>query len=372
MDYVLMNGDTEVLEFSFDDSYLRVLSNRFLPYELKDFVITTGAGNFKKSLGDLSVFRDYLANRTLNLSRENAKVILNVAALPQSLKTEERLKIVMACRGLSFTDNFWIKRTDEDLSFSDVDLRKRHLSEVSYDIAILGHHISATRDELCPDLVTGGMFPKYWHRENGTVYLYKSDKFGGSVNSVAEIQASKMIRDAGCFAIEYDKCTKVDTTGKERIFSVSRCITNEEESLVSAQAVKDWCSHIDSELLAQIQDRGLLASFANMVVADYVIANTDRHFDNWGFIVSNSNNEIKSFAPLYDLNQALVADEFDTNVDELIYEPTGKTFMQSVELYGRFSTLDFSNVEMSEKVKSRWIKVKGLLGRDTEPLSIFR
>ena len=60
--------------------------------------------------------------------------------------------------------------------FEDVCLRKHKLSEKSYDIAILGHHISATREELTPDLSARGMFPEFWHRENDSVYLWKSDQ----------------------------------------------------------------------------------------------------------------------------------------------------------------------------------------------------
>ena len=132
---ILMNKNTEVLEFSLEDMYLRVIDN-LLPYELKDYVKTTDPLNFKKSMIDLSVFKDFLTSRVILLSRENAKAILNVAALPQSLKTEDRIKIVMACHGLSMIDNFWIRDDGDSRSFDDVNLRKNKLSSACYEIAI--------------------------------------------------------------------------------------------------------------------------------------------------------------------------------------------------------------------------------------------
>ncbi len=347
----LMNGDTPVLGFDLDDGIIEVINNKMLPYELKDHVKTTDMGNYKKSVHDIGVLKDYLSSRTLNLSRENAKVILNVTALPQSLKTDDKLKIVIACKGLSMTDNVWIKDEDEDTVFSDVNLRKQHLSDASYDIAILGHHISATAEELRPDLSTTGMFPKYWHRENGTVYMYKTDNYKGNPNSLAEINASKMVKAAGGNVVDY---IRVDKDGKT--FSVSECISDDDKALISASSIRDWCEHTKIDFSEFI--KGFGNDFANMIVIDYVIANTDRHFDNWGFLVNNNSNDIISFAPNFDFNQALIADYFKTNIDDLIYEPTGLTFIESIKEYVKEATINFDNVNMPEECVARWNQVK--------------
>ena len=111
---LLMNGDKPVLKFDLENMCMEVLNNEFLPYALKDYIKSTNVQNFKKSIKDIECLRDYLSGRMLNISRENAKVILNVLALPQTLKTEERVKISLMCRSLSMTDNFWTKEDDEN------------------------------------------------------------------------------------------------------------------------------------------------------------------------------------------------------------------------------------------------------------------
>ena len=95
-----------------------------------------------------------------------------------------------------------------------------------------------------------------------------------------------------------------------------------------------------------------------MVVADYVTVNTDRNVDNWGFLVNNETNDIKGFAPLYDLNQSLVADEFGTDINDLVYEPTKDTFLNSIRKWAQHSTLDFDKQDLPEKCKERWKTVQ--------------
>ena len=346
MEYILSNTNKECLLLSRDFTYIEVLNNEFLPYPLKDFIQTTSAQDFKKSLKDISVVRDYLAARTLNLSRENAKAILNVASMPQSLRTDDRLKIVFACRGLTMEDNFWIKKAGETLSFKDVNLRERQLSEHSYDVAILGRHISATIEEITPDLMTQGMFPKFWRRAGSEIEMWKTDKTNG-VNARAEVTSSQILKASGYSNLtEYRKEEADGFT-----FSVSKCFTDNDYSLVTATDLTDWCAHTGQKLMTVLEP--FRHQFADMCMIDYVLANTDRHADNWGVLVDNSTNKIARFAPIYDMNQSLIADEFNTNIDIQIYEPTGKSFKDSVEQYKSESRIQFNTTVLPEPCKDR-------------------
>ena len=347
-EHLLMNGDIAVLLFNLEDMYIKVLNETYLPYELKDYIVDTDISNIRKAIVDIEAVKDFFSSRALNLSRENAKVILNVASLPQSLKTKERLKITFACKGLTMCDNFWIKSQGDDrIRFADVNLRKTPLSEASYKIAILGKHISATAKELRPDLSTHGMYPKYWHRENGTVYIWKTDRTSSNINTKAELQVSDILQAIGAKAVKYQEVYRDGKT-----FAVAKCIATDEYALVSALSIRDWCVHTDRSFSEYIQTEWL-TDFANMCVVDYVLANTDRHIDNWGFLVENRTNRIAEFAPLYDHNQALLADEIGTELDELIYEPTGLTFLETIKQFSKFASIDFTKVTLPVKASIR-------------------
>jgi len=51
-------------------------------------------------------------------------------------------------------------------------------------------------------------------------------------------------------------------------------------------------------------------TYYGMNILDYLTGNTDRHPENWGFLVDNSNNEYVSLYPLMDFNQCFQA--YDT------------------------------------------------------------
>lgn len=45
-----------------------------------------------------------------------------------------------------------------------------------------------------------------------------------------------------------------------------------------------------------------------MFAVDYLIQNTDRHDQNYGFLMDNNTGKLVSVAPLFDHNQSLIAD----------------------------------------------------------------
>ena len=361
MHRILMNFDTPVLSYDFEDMYLEVLNNDLLPYPMKDYIETTGKKDLPGTMHDINVVREFLANRTLLLSRENAKAILNAAVMPQSLRTDDRLKIVDACNGLTMQDNFWIRKDRDDRTFSDVCLRRIRLSEASYDIAILGRHISVTVEDLRPDLTTIGMFPKFWHRaENGDVEIWKTDRFSGKVHSAAEIEASEYMLAARANALQY--------RGEQRdgvLFSVAKCIADDAHSMVPAQDIRDWCAHTGKVIGKYIEER-FAKEFANMCVSDYVVANTDRHWENWGFMV-DGDNRIVDFIPLYDHNEALIFDKTphpNTKFHELPYEPMNVTFNEAIRRMASYCSVDFGIVKgLPEPCLGRWRDVDRYIER---------
>ena len=194
------------------------------------------------------------------------------------------------------------------------------------------------------------MFAKTWRRSGNSVEMWKTDKMTGNINTLAEIRMSEMLDKSNVNHVKYKKETKDGL-----IFSVSKCFASNAKSFVCAQEVKDYCSHIGIPFEKYIAEY-FPEDFANMAVVDYVFANTDRHFENWGFLVDNETNEITSFAPLFDHNQALIADEFNTNIDELIYEPTGSLFLSSLKNTSKMATLQLDKDALPEKCRIRYEK----------------
>lgn len=358
--HYLMNNDIPVLAYDMADQYMVVMNNEMLPYGLKDYVQTTNfdsPDNIKKAMKDMDELKYFFSGRILCAGRSNAKAILGSSALPQMHNTKNMLQIVEACQGLSVNDNFWIKKENENISYADIDIRRNPLSGYAYEIAILGKHISVTAKELRPELVTDGMYPKVWMMENGMLELWKTDITCSFVNTRAEVKASYILDHSNVNHVRYEERKQGDI-----LFAVSKCVSNEHLSHISAQGVRDWCKHTGIDFLEYVEER-FPEDFHRMVFTDYILANTDRHFGNWWFQVNADTNQIVKLGALMDHNQALTADMFETDVSDLVYEPTGLTFEETVKRYARYVreiTID-ENI-LPEACKRRYDHIKTMEG----------
>lgn len=352
---LLMNEDREVLKFDFEDMYMEVLNNQYLPFALKDYLATSDYStkeSIKNSSHQLYVLKDYLANRTLSLSKENAKQILNALALPQSSKIDEKLKIVYACQGLSMTDNIWIKEEDDKRTFSEVNLRNNHLKDAAVPISLLGFNISSTNDILAPDISTGGMFAKTWYRGETGIELWKTDKTTDGINTKAEVQASKLLDNTNVNHVHYEL---FQLDGKY----VCKCknLASDDISLVDGYELSDYCVHHNTDLLSYMETY-YLKDMSKMCVIDYILGNTDRHLGNIQFFVDNKTNEITDIAPLIDHNQSLIADIFKTDIKDIRYELTNMTLFESACKYYNYSGLQIDVDKFPKKCVERLAEIK--------------
>ena len=48
-------------------------------------------------------------------------------------------------------------------------------------------------------------------------------------------------------------------------------------------------------------------TYYGMNILDYLVGNTDRHPENWGFLIDNKSNEYVSLYPIMDFNQTFLA-----------------------------------------------------------------
>lgn len=320
-------------------------------------------GSIQDSVRYLETFKDFLANRTLNPSRDNAKAILNSVNLPQSMKTAERIQITLACNALTMTDNFWVTDENDTRTFQEVNLRNNHLKDAAYAIAVLGVNASATKEIMEPDISTNGMFPKTWYRDSSGIELWKTDRYMNNVNTRAEREVSKLLDFTNVSHVHYDGFQR-----DGRFLVKCKCLATDEYSVIDAFALKDWCSHVGIDFLGYLEEH-YLTDLAKMCVIDYVVANTDRHLGNINFFVDNSTNRVCGMTPLFDHNQSLVADNLGTSVDDLVYSLTDSSMLQTAIKYFRFSELEIDIEKFPLKCQQRYKKL--LVAHETAECKVF-
>lgn len=199
---VLMLKDIPVLKFNLDNGFCEVHNKNLLPYTLRDVFTFVDkpmpAYELSKiQFKNMQYITSYLARRTLNLDRENAKKLLNAFHLSQSQDNDTKVEIAIVCRGVSMIDDYWLNNENLSIKWADVNLRENHLSEIVAHIALFGKSFTITGTPHTPELTGQGAYAKAWLRKDNGIYLYKKGTKDG-LESEIEVSVSNIL---DCFDV---------------------------------------------------------------------------------------------------------------------------------------------------------------------------
>lgn len=206
---------------------------------------------------------------------------------------------VLKDHGANLSDHYWFCEEGSSLKWADVNYFEN-------DFAINSTMLLDIFDT--PDIATNGNLRKYWTVKDTIRYLNKYnsidyDKF--QLGAHTEVFASKILEKLRITHAEYE--VEYDEERKE-YFSSSRCFLDTKFELVPVFLISEaykkpnhfseynWFLKICKENLGiDIQK-----SINDMLVFDYLIANEDRHWNNFGLLRNSETLEYVGFAPLYD------------------------------------------------------------------------
>lgn len=212
--------------------------------------------------------------------------------------------IIDVCKGLSLNDSYWVVPSGFSGTFSEYNLYENEFSEILSLVAYTGIGQSNRAFTTSPELTTGGMLPKAWHRlENGEIHLFKGGT-SGAVNTgnepFSEFYACQIARAMGLDAVTYDleywkgilasRC-KLFTDINTAYIPIGRLVRSG-----GLQACLDYCDRLGEDYAQAVR---------SMLVFDAVIYNEDRHFGNFGVLRNNRTGNIIAPAPIFDNGQSL-------------------------------------------------------------------
>lgn len=295
----IMHKDRSVARI-YEDGRCTINYPSFMPYNL--FLETSD--DFDSRINNLNNFYRWCSSRVITPDRKYANVIFSAVGANQSVTDKDRALISLSYHCLTLTDVFWVKASDEQITFADISLYNHSLSDAFVDVSLRGDGITIENSEqlttmdVAGDISTGGVSPKTWVRQNGDFYLLKS---GDERDVDAELLASKII---SCFDVDYVPYD-VDTFHD---LKVSKCklITSEKRSIVPCEFIDIYCKNKDINKFELVLEKDSY-SYYMMNIIDYLVGNTDRHCGNWGFFVDNSTNELQGLYSLMDFNKAFLS-----------------------------------------------------------------
>ena len=220
------------------------------------------------------------------------------------LSVNRPLGIIAVCKGLSLTDCYWVAETGSDDSYGKVNLYENPMSRLLAQIAFTGYGSSPrTGFSSSPEFTTNGNLPKCWRRIDGKVYLYKGGTTGAAnagFEPYSEFYAYDVARAFGADTVPYEL-----HRWKGELCSTCELFTSLDRSFVPVAsvvteggfaAVVDYCKSLGPRYEQALSD---------MVALDALICNTDRHLNNFGFLVDSRTNEFIAPAPLFDHGNSL-------------------------------------------------------------------
>jgi hypothetical protein len=279
----------------------------------------------------------WLAGRVLSIDRKNAKKILNSFGFSQSQDSITKAGIALKFRGQTLKDDYWIKFEDEDIKYNEISLRNQNPSNKMIQLALHGRSsVVADKGSVeAQDIMTVGSYAKSWIREEDGLYLYKAGINKNVNESLIEVSVSNILDKFNVRHLRYEKAMHEGV-----VCCKCKCMSDMDHSIVHAAEVRELFDVSDGEqdenydlldgaLCGGFQlddyldklteyyragderflnwvssDKRFSNDFHKMIVIDYLIANEDRHSQNWGFYMDNRTGELNMLHPLYDHNNA--------------------------------------------------------------------
>lgn len=278
----------------------KIYIEKFMPYDLYLEDEDEDGTDIDVMLNNLNVFYHWCASRVLTLDRTFAKEILNSIGVSQVVTDQERAKISLSYHCVSLTDVFWVREQGENVSFAELNLYDHPLNDAVVELSLKGKQMTVTNRELAQDLSTKGCFPKAWIRtEEGFLLL----KDGGEETVRKELLASAICQ---CFDIPQVVYRKRFYDGEP--VTESKIITSKDCSMASKWAYDIYAINNDLDTVEECIKLDPI-TYYGMNILDYLVGNTDRHPENWGFLIDNATNQPISLYPLMDFNQSFLSYE---------------------------------------------------------------
>ena len=230
---------------------------------------------------------NFLANRILDLSRPNARLLLKVLSI-QNKKDEY---IALYSHGACISDNYWFRATGSKQKYADIFFDNDAYS----DLALQGKIVNLPALSGSPELSAIGSFEKCWKKINGEWWMYKAGKKEELFSELFCFQLAKTFKMPTAIYEYSDGFIRTknfaDKLNFEPMFSLAG--DNEEYGFVF-------------KLLYDI-DREIARSFIALLWFDCLVFNPDRHNQNYGLLRDKNTGKIISLAPNFDNNLALIA-----------------------------------------------------------------
>lgn len=308
--------------------------------------------NHKKGAIVTNSLNNWWKSRSIPASRQGISNVL------KSLGEDSTLPLAERAFGLSLTDYYWIKPEASSMEWENINFFQNDFSEDMGEL-LFGLQIpNKSIDFISPNSTLDGWLKKKWKIVDGKRILVKGGSGTVHQETYNEVIASVIAKRLGFNHVDYKIIFE-----NEKPYSVCENFLENNLEFIPAwnvYQVKKRLNHVslyqhymDCAKLLGIP--GLEQSLAEMLVLDFLIANEDRHFGNFGVLRNVDTLEWLGAAPLFDNGTSLwysLPTGRIASYKETKSRPFRENHQDQIKLVTDFSFVNLVNLEgLSDDIK---------------------
>ncbi len=340
MKCILMNKNMPVVELELDDdtaTILKVLKTYELDFLPVGIDVKSGIPN-KKELNE------WWFGRSIPASRSGIRTAL------EKLSIQHSEQLLLRCYGLSLSDQYWMKPMDSELEWKNINFFDNDFSDDVGNI-LFGQPASPDIDLMSPCNTSDGWLKKKWKIIEGKRCLIKAGSNPFMQEPINEVFGTRLHQRLGCKnyvsynvlledGIPYSVCENFIDTNTELVNAVS--INRSMKKKTQYSSYEHFMNACD-----KLGVLGMKEFIDYMLVFDYLMANTDRHFGNFGAIRNVQTLEWIGPAPVFDSGTSLWHDKLTRAINplgEIETKPFYSNASRQMELVSDFSWVPFEEL----------------------------
>ncbi len=356
MKCVLMHKRIPVAAIELDDvtGFVQKVGEIYAPGHLPIGV------SIRDGLADRTTLNDWWADRSIPASRSGIREALEM------LEISNTKMLLIRCYGLSLSDQYWINPDGSDLTWDDINFFGNSFSDDIGDVLFGATKKANELNFTSPDNTSDGYLKKRWKIIDGKRCLVKGGSNPFRQQPFNEVIASEIMARLDIPHVPYTLIWNNDAP-----YSVCEDFVDENTELVTAwrimmtqkknnsisvyQHFVNCCEALGIDGVGDYLDR--------MITLDYIIANEDRHFNNFGLLRNAETLEWLGMAPIYDSGSSLGYDKLPGQMrseKDVGCKPFKNHHMEQLKLVRSFHWLDLSKLDDVEDLIHR------ILAEDTD------
>lgn len=355
MKYTLMHKQIAVAGIDIDNATgsIQKINKLYSPEHLPVGVLV------RQGNADRAALNQWWTTRSIPASR------LGIGEALESMNISSPKLLLVLCHGLSLSDQYWILPDGSNLTWDKINFFQ---NDFSYDI---GDILFGTCKNLnvmdfsSPDNTSDGTLKKRWKIINGARCLIKGGSNPFHQQPFNEV-ISADIMERLCIShvpytlawnqgVPYSVCEDFVTETTELI-PAWRIVQTQKKSNSASTYLHfvNCCEALGIEEVVPFLDR--------MIVLDYIIANEDRHLNNFGLLRDAETLEWIGFAPIYDSGSSLGYDKMPSQIrsgKDIKCKPFKSHHEEQLKLVTDFSWSDFDSLKDVDRLIANTLSSDG-------------